>query len=172
MKAAIHTRYGPPEVVRISEVEKPTPKDNEVLVRVHATTVNQTDCGIRAAKPSLLRLFLGLRRPWATIIGTEFAGMVEAVGSDVTSFKAGDSPKCQNPILVLITPLLGGKKVKVSIPALRPEDGPGAQGTDRVRRIQAAVDRVYPLDQIVEAYEYVEAGRKIGNVVVTVGPSN
>jgi NADPH:quinone reductase-like Zn-dependent oxidoreductase len=51
MKAAVHTRYGPPDVVRILEVEKPTARDNQVLVKVHATTVNRTDCGIRAAEP-------------------------------------------------------------------------------------------------------------------------
>jgi NADPH:quinone reductase-like Zn-dependent oxidoreductase len=90
MKAAVRTRYGPPEVVRIAEVGKPAAKDHEVLVRVHATTVNRTDCGLRAAKPFIYRLFLGLRRPRATVLGTEFAGEVEAVGRDVTAFQAGD----------------------------------------------------------------------------------
>ena len=90
MKAAVQTRYGPPEVVRISEVEKPTIKDNEVLVKVHATTVNRTDCACRAAKPFFMRLFTGLVRPRATVLGNEFAGVVEAVGGSVTSFKAGD----------------------------------------------------------------------------------
>jgi len=90
MKAAVQTRYGPPEVVRISEVEKPSIKDNEVLVKVHATTVNRTDCACRAAKPFFMRLFTGLTRPRATVLGNEFAGVIEAVGSSVTSFKAGD----------------------------------------------------------------------------------
>jgi NADPH:quinone reductase-like Zn-dependent oxidoreductase len=90
MKAAVHTRYGRPDVVRISEVEKPTPKDNEVLVKVHATTVNRTDCACRAAKPFFMRFFTGLTRPRATVLGSEFAGIVEAVGSGVTSFKVGD----------------------------------------------------------------------------------
>lgn len=90
MKAAIRTRYGAPEVVQVTEVERPHPKHDEVLVKIHATTVNRTDCGIRAAKPSILRLFLGLRTPRRTIIGTEFAGVVEAVGRGVTSFKVGD----------------------------------------------------------------------------------
>ena len=90
MKAAVQTRYGPPEVVRISEVEKPTIKDNEVLVNVQATTVNRTDCACRAAKPFFMRLFTGLVRPRATVLGNEFAGVVEAVGGSVTSFKAGD----------------------------------------------------------------------------------
>jgi NADPH:quinone reductase-like Zn-dependent oxidoreductase len=90
MKAAVHTRYGPPDVVRISEVDKPTAKDNEVLVKVHATTVNRTDSGLRAAKPFINRFFTGLRRPRVTILGNEFAGAVEAVGSGVTSFQVGD----------------------------------------------------------------------------------
>lgn len=59
MKAAVHTRYGPPEVVRITEVDKPTANDSEVLVKVHATTVNRTDCGFRAAKPFITRFSLG-----------------------------------------------------------------------------------------------------------------
>src|SRR5215211_4816520 len=90
MKAAVHTSYGPPNVVRIAEVEKPTAKDNEVLVKVHATTVNRTDSGLRAAKPFVNRLFTGLSRPKVTVLGSEFAGEVEAVGSGVTSFKVGD----------------------------------------------------------------------------------
>src|SRR5262245_18477741 len=90
MKAAVCTRYGPPEVVRISEVEKPAAKDNEVLVKVHATTVNRTDCGVRAAKPFFYRLLLGPVRPRLAVLGHEFAGEVEAVGSGVTSFKVGD----------------------------------------------------------------------------------
>jgi len=90
MKAAVHTRYGRPDVVRISEVEKPTPKDNEVLVKVHATTVNRTDCACRAAKPFFMRLFTGLITPRATILGNEFAGVVEAVGSGVTAFELGE----------------------------------------------------------------------------------
>lgn len=90
MKAAVHTRYGPPDVVRIEEVDKPAVKDDEVLVKVHATTVNRTDCGFRAAKPLLLRFLTGLIRPKITVLGNEFAGLVEAVGRSVTSFKAGD----------------------------------------------------------------------------------
>jgi NADPH:quinone reductase-like Zn-dependent oxidoreductase len=90
MKAAVHTSYGPPDVVRIAEVEKPTAKDNEVLVKVHATTVNRTDCGFRAAKPFFVRFFTGLVRPRVAVLGSEFAGEVEAVGSGVRSFEVGD----------------------------------------------------------------------------------
>jgi NADPH:quinone reductase-like Zn-dependent oxidoreductase len=90
MKAAVRTRYGTPEVVVISEVDKPATRDNGVLVKVHATTVNRTDCACRAAKPFFMRFFTGLIRPRATVLGNEFAGVVEAVGSGVTSFEVGD----------------------------------------------------------------------------------
>ncbi len=90
MKAAVHARYGPPEVVHIAEVEKPAAKENELLVKVHATTVNRTDSGFRSGKPFFSRFFTGLARPKGTVMGNEFAGEVEAVGSGVTSFQAGD----------------------------------------------------------------------------------
>jgi NADPH:quinone reductase-like Zn-dependent oxidoreductase len=90
MRAAVHTSYGPPEVVRIAEVDKPTPRNNQVLVKVHATTVNRTDAGFRAGKPRIVRLFTGLIRPKVAVLGNEFAGEIEAVGRDVTSFLVGD----------------------------------------------------------------------------------
>jgi NADPH:quinone reductase-like Zn-dependent oxidoreductase len=90
MRAAVHTRYGPPDVVRIVDVERPTAAANEVLVKVRATTVNRTDCGFRAAHPWIVRPFSGLTRPKATILGCEFAGEIEAVGRDVTAFETGE----------------------------------------------------------------------------------
>jgi NADPH:quinone reductase-like Zn-dependent oxidoreductase len=324
MKAAVHTRYGPPEVVRISEVEKPAIKDDEVLVKIHATTVNRTDCGFRAAKPFIVRFFAGLIRPRATVLGGEFAGVVEAVGSGVTSLKIGDrvfgyserswgahaeylsmpedgplaampanmtfeeaapstegsqyalsfiraakiesgqdvlvngatgaigsaavqllknlganvtavcdtanvelvrglgpdrvidytaedftkdeqtydvvldavgkstfhrckrllkprgiylsselGPFPQNPILALITPLFGGKKVMFPIPKMNdPEKVRNLKELIESGEFKPVIDRTYPLDQIVEAYRYVETGQKIGNVVISVEPSN
>ena len=323
MKAAVHTRYGPPESVRIAEVDKPTIADHEVLVKVHATTVNRTDCGFRAAKPFIVRFFSGLIRPKATVLGNEFAGVVEAAGPGVTSFEVGDrvfgfsekrfgahaeylsmaedgslatmpanvtfeeaapstegshyaltcitkakvkggqhvlvngatgaigsaavqllkrlgavvtavcdtehvelvrglgadrvidrtaedftkdgqtydvvidavgkssfgrckrllkprgfylstdlGPFAQNPILALITPLFGGKKAMMPIPPKYDQE--------RVRRFKGmiesgefkpVIDRRYRLDQIVEAYRYVETGQKIGNVVISVDPA-
>jgi NADPH:quinone reductase-like Zn-dependent oxidoreductase len=323
MKAAVHTSYGSPEVVRISEVDKPAAKDNEVLVKVHATTVNRTDCGFRAAKPFIVRFFSGLIRPRVTVLGNEFAGVVEAVGGGVTSFAGGDrvfgysegrfgahaeymsipedgslatmpanvtfeeaapstegshyalsfirkariqsgqdvlvngatgaigsaavqllkslgadvtavcdtehvelvrglgadrvidytvedftkdertydvvldsvgkssfgrckrllkpggvylssdlGPLSQNPILALITPLFRGKKVMFPIP----KDDPGMvrhfKHLIESGEFKPVIDRRYPLDQIVEAYRYVETGKKIGNVVISVEPSN
>ena len=90
MKAVVHDRYGPPEVLRIEEVEAPTPTDDEVLVRVHATTVTRSDCAWRAAKPFLSRYITGIRRPKHRILGSEFAGEVEAIGAAVTEFAVGD----------------------------------------------------------------------------------
>ena len=86
----MHTRYGPPEVVRVVDVPTPVANNNEVLVKVRATTVNRTDCGFRGAKPFFIRAFTGLLRPRVTILGNEFAGDVDAIGPAVTSFAVGD----------------------------------------------------------------------------------
>ncbi|MFF3437130.1 NAD(P)-dependent alcohol dehydrogenase [Streptosporangium sp. NPDC002721] len=321
MKAAVRTRYGPPEVVRLAEAEKPTIKDGEILVKVHATTVNRTDCALRAAKPFIWRLLTGLVRPRLRILGNEFAGEVEAVGAGVTSFKVGDrvfgynegafgahaqymsisqdgalaiipegltyeeaAPstegshyaltiirragvrsgqdvlvygatgaigsaavqllkglgagvtavcdtrnvelvrglgadrvvdytagdftrdereydavidavgkssfgRCrrllkprgiylasdlgtlsQNLFLALVTPLFGGRKVVFPIPKQGdPEVARYFKGLIESGEFTPVIDRRYPLEEIVEAYRYVETGQKIGNVVITVG---
>jgi NADPH:quinone reductase-like Zn-dependent oxidoreductase len=90
MKAIVQDSYGPPNVLELRKIDQPTPKDNQVLVKVHATTVNRTDCGFRAGKPFFVRIFTGLIRPKVTVLGNEFAGEVEAVGNGVTSFEVGD----------------------------------------------------------------------------------
>jgi NADPH:quinone reductase-like Zn-dependent oxidoreductase len=90
MKAIVHTKYGPPDVLQLREVERPVPKDDEVLIRVRATTVNRTDTAFLRARPFLNRFFTGLLRPRATVPGSELAGEVEAVGKGVRSFKPGD----------------------------------------------------------------------------------
>jgi NADPH:quinone reductase-like Zn-dependent oxidoreductase len=90
MRAAVFTEYGPPEVLQIKDVEKPVPKDNQVLVRIHATTVCAADYRIRKADPFLVRFMFGLRRPKIHILGMEFAGTIESVGKAVTRFAAGD----------------------------------------------------------------------------------
>ena len=323
MRAAVRSRYGPPDVVRVVEVEKPAAKDNEVLVRVHATTVNRTDCGLRAAKPFIYRFFLGLRRPRLTVLGNEFAGQVEAVGSGVESFAVGDrvfgfsgtrfgahaeyltmpedgllatmpadlsyeeaapstegsiyalslirtaklqrgqgvlvngatgaigsaavqllrdrgavvtavcgaehmelvrglgadrvidytaedftrderrydvvmdavgkssfgrcrrllkpgglylstdlGPLSQNPLLALVTPLFGGRRVRFPIP--RQDQGTVTYLKERIESgaFKPLIDRRCRLDQIVEAYRYVETGRKVGSVVITIDSGN
>jgi NADPH:quinone reductase-like Zn-dependent oxidoreductase len=90
MKAAVRTTYGPPDVVRVTEIDPPEPARGEVRVRVRATTVNRTDRGYRAGKPFVIRFFSGLRRPKVQVLGTEFAGTIEAVGEGVTRFAPGD----------------------------------------------------------------------------------
>ncbi len=95
MKAVVCTKYGPPEVLQIQEVEKPVPKDNEVLVKVFATTVNSGDVRIRGFDvPALpwipFRLYSGIRKPRINILGSTFSGEVEVVGKDVKNFKDGD----------------------------------------------------------------------------------
>ncbi|HET7855039.1 MAG TPA: NAD(P)-dependent alcohol dehydrogenase [Gaiellaceae bacterium] len=91
MRAVVHDRYGPPEVLRVAEVERPVPKEDEVLVRVHASTVTRGDAmGVRSVHYRFTRLFTGIRRPRRTNFGSEFAGRVEEVGAAVTEFRAGD----------------------------------------------------------------------------------
>jgi NADPH:quinone reductase-like Zn-dependent oxidoreductase len=321
MKATVLTRYGPPDVVRIAEVRKPAAKDNELLVKVHATTVNRTDCGFRAGRPFFVRLLTGLPRPRVTVLGTEFAGTVEAVGRGVTSFAVGDrvfgfkglpfgahaeyltipedglvatipaglrfeeaapgtegshyalsfirkagirggqdvlvvgatgaigsaavqllkqlganvtatcgtqhmelvrglgadrvidytaedftrdsqryhavldavgkssflrcrrllrprgvylssefGPLLQNLLLALVTPLARGRKVGLNISRDDPRMAGELQELIASGAFRPLVDRRYPLEEIVEAYRYVETGRKIGNVVVSVRP--
>ncbi len=103
MKAIVYTKYGSPDVLQLKEVEKPRPKDNEILIRVHATSVNYGDLAARNFKEMSLRkfnmtllfwlfakMYFGFRKPKITILGSEFAGEIESVGKDVTSFKPGD----------------------------------------------------------------------------------
>jgi NADPH:quinone reductase-like Zn-dependent oxidoreductase len=326
MRAAVHTRYGPPDVIRILDVEKPAPVDNEVLVKVHAATVNRTDSGYRSGKPFISRFFTGLPRPRATVLGNEFAGEVEAVGAGVTLFQVGDrvfgfkgsafgpfgghaeyltiaedgpvatmsaswsydeaapstegshyalsamrgakirsgqdvlvygatgaigsaavqllkslgarvtavcdtehlelvkglgadkvidytaedftkddqtydavfdavgkssfgrcrrllkprgiytsadaGPYWQNAALILVTPLLRGRKVVFAFPKIDQAMVRYFKELIESGAFKPLVDRRYPLDQIVEAYRYVETGRKIGNVVITVVPGS
>ena len=90
MRAIVNTKYGPPEVVKLMEVGKPVPNDNEVLIKVYATTVNRTDCGFRSAEYFISRFFSGLFRPKNKTLGNEFAGVIEAIGKEVSSFNIGD----------------------------------------------------------------------------------
>ena len=90
MKAVVYTHYGPPDVLQLKEVGKPVPEDGEVLIRIHATTVNRTDCATIRAIPFFARIITGLFKPKKQIPGTEFAGEIVAVGKNVSSLKAGE----------------------------------------------------------------------------------
>lgn len=90
MKAALARTYGPPEVITLEDVPEPHPGADEMLVRVHATTVNRTDCAFRTPAQAILRTIIGLRRPKQPIFGSEFAGVVEEIGAGVTTFDVGD----------------------------------------------------------------------------------
>lgn len=95
MKAIVYERYGPPEVLQLKEVEKPAPKNNEVLIRTHAATVTSGDCRVRSLNIPLgfrllTRLVFGIARPKQPMLGSELAGVIEAVGKHVSRFKLGD----------------------------------------------------------------------------------
>ncbi|EKS8364896.1 NAD(P)-dependent alcohol dehydrogenase [Bacillus thuringiensis] len=107
MKAIICTKYGPPNVLQLQNIEKPKPKKNEVLVKIHATSVSTGDCRIRGFNSPLLfwipmRIILGFRKPRKPILGVELSGEIEDIGSDVTQFKKGD------PVFALTELNLGG----------------------------------------------------------------
>src|SRR4030095_3737406 len=90
MKAAVRTKYGSADVLSIQEVEKPMPKENELLIKVRAATVNRSDYHALTGKPFFMRFFTGLFKPKLCITGSDFAGEIEAIGESVTSFKIGD----------------------------------------------------------------------------------
>ncbi|WP_261303128.1 NAD(P)-dependent alcohol dehydrogenase [Paenibacillus andongensis] len=90
MRAIICTKYGTPDVLHLQEVEKPTPKDNEVRIRLHAAIVTPSDCAFRKADPFIVRLMYGLGKPKHAVLGVEFAGEIDAVGKAAASFEVGD----------------------------------------------------------------------------------
>jgi NADPH:quinone reductase-like Zn-dependent oxidoreductase len=91
MRAIVYDRYGPPEVLRLEELDRPVPSSGEVLVRVRATSVNRSDCAWRTGDHPLIRVLSGIRRPKRRVLGSEFAGEVVALGPDVEGFEAGDA---------------------------------------------------------------------------------
>lgn len=90
MKASIYTQYGPPNVLELRDIPKPHPKENEILIKVYAATVNRTDCAMLRADLPIMRLTTGLTKPRNPILGTDFAGQIEAIGSKVKRFGVGD----------------------------------------------------------------------------------
>ena len=127
VKAILHTQYGAPDLLQFKEVDKPAPKDNEVLIAIHATTVSTGDCNMRNftfVTKSMLpfaKLMFGIGKPWkARVLGTELAGEVESVGKDVKKFKKGDR-------IVASTGMAGGGHAQY---ACLPEDGAVALKSD------------------------------------------
>lgn len=91
MKAIVCKRYGPPEVLRLQEIDKPTPGDNEVLIKVHTASLNAADWHVMRGSPYLMRFVFGFRGPKYPVPGSDVSGIVEAVGKNVTQFKVGDA---------------------------------------------------------------------------------
>jgi NADPH:quinone reductase-like Zn-dependent oxidoreductase len=90
MKAIVYTKYGPPEVLQLKEIDKPTPKDDEVLIKVHAVSINDWDWGLLLGTPFINRLINGLLKPKKRILGSDIAGRIEAVGKNAKQFQLGD----------------------------------------------------------------------------------
>jgi NADPH:quinone reductase-like Zn-dependent oxidoreductase len=90
MKAVVCTQYGPPEVLQLKEVAKPTPKENQILIRIHAASITPSDCAFRKADPFIIRLIYGLTKPRNPAQGVEWAGEIEAIGPVVKTFQVGD----------------------------------------------------------------------------------
>ncbi len=114
MKAIVITKYGPPEVLEVRQVDKPAPKDNEVLIRIHATAVVATDPQFRKGDPFITRFFTGLTKPKHSIPGDVLAGEIESIGKDVTLYKAGDQ------VFAACAMTQGGQAEYICLP----EDGP------------------------------------------------
>ncbi len=181
MKAIVYTKYGPPDVLQFKEVEKPTPKDNEVLIKVHATSVTIGDVIVRRGKhPTskfqtlMLHIMLGIKKPKRPILGMELAGEVESIGKDVKRFKKGDQ-------VFASTEMKFGAYAEYKflpedgILALKPtnitlgEAAAGfASGGIETGNLTSAIDRHYSWEEIVEAHRYVETGHKKGNVVINI----
>jgi len=124
MKAAVRTKYGLPGDLGIRELSEPIPKDDELLIKVHATTVNRSDCHVLSGRPFLMRLFTGLFKPRASIIGSDFTGQIEGIGSAVQSFKQGEKIMgfsgafgCGSHAEYFTIPEAKAKRVIISLPS-------------------------------------------------------
>lgn len=319
MKAIVYYKYGPPDIVQVVDIDKPVPKDDEMLVKVMASTVNRTDCGFRSANYFIVRFFSGLFGPKNKVLGSEFSGVIEEIGKNVSGYKVGDrifgfndskfgahaeymivhkdsafssipdgldfetaacltegshyalcdiraakiksgqnvlinggtgaigsaaiqicksigakvtavcstehleivknlgadrvidykkedftklnekfdvvfdavgkstfgkckpilkpkgiymstelGPGSQNPFLALITPLFGGKKLLFPLPTISKDDIEYLKKLNEIGQFSPLIDRTYGMDQIVEAYTYVESGMKTGNVILKI----
>jgi NADPH:quinone reductase-like Zn-dependent oxidoreductase len=139
MRAIVYDRYGPPEILRLAEVPRPSPKANEILIRIVAATVNRTDCGFRRGEPWIARFWSGLTRPRLPILGNELSGEIEEVGADVKTFQVGDQ------VCGLTGARFGAHAEYVCLPADAPIiPRPSDLGTDFTR-----LDRIF--DVVLDA---------------------
>ncbi len=147
MKAAVRSKYGSSNILSIKEIEIPIPKDDEVMVRVYATTVNRTDCAILLGTPLITRLFTGLFKPNLQVTGTDFAGRIEATGKNVKSFKAGDRVMgfggmgLKSHAAYLTLP---ESKIMITIPGNMPYDQAAACLEGAIYALCSMIDKVNP----------------------------
>lgn len=158
MKAAIYTQYGPPEVLQVKQVEKPTPKKNELLIRIRATAVNSGDWRLRKADPFAVRFIFGLFTPKIQILGSVFSGEVEQVGEDVKQFKAGD-------LVFGHTDMRFGSYAEY---ICIPENGSIALKPETISHAEAAV---IPFGGVTALHFIKKAGIQPGQKVLVVGAS-
>ena len=177
MKAVTYTRYGPPDVLQLKEVEKPVPGEDEVLVKIYATTVNRTDCATIRAKPAFMRIVF-TKDMQTYDFGFDMVGkssffkcrsLLKPEGVYISSDL---SDMAQNLFLPLITsivkPLIGNKRTVFPIPVDISRSLRLIKHLIERDKFKTVIDRTLPLEQIIEAYRYVEKGHKIGNVVIAV----
>jgi NADPH:quinone reductase-like Zn-dependent oxidoreductase len=168
MKAIVCTKYGPPDVLELKEVGKPTPKEDEALVRVHAASVNAAD--FEMLRGTWSARFGGLLKPRHKILGSDIAGRIEAVGRNVTQFQPGDEvfgdlSECG----------FGAFAEYVCVPEnalrLKPnnqEDLAILEELFAAGKVAPVIDRRYPLSEVPEALRYLAEGHAKGKVVITV----
>lgn len=158
MKAAVYTQYGPPEVLQVTDVPKPIPKKNEMLVKIKATAVNSGDWRLRKADPYAVRFIFGLTKPRIHILGTVFSGEVEAIGEGVKNFKVGDSVFGHTDMT------LGSYAQYKCIP----ENGSVAIKPSEISHVQAAV---IPFGAVTALHFLKKANVNPGQKVIIIGAS-
>lgn len=194
MKAVIIERYGEPEVLKMKNIEKPSPKPDEVLIKIKATAVTASDVLIRSLKVPffyrlMVQLIFGFGRPRNPILGMVASGIIAEKGKDVTKFKVGDEvfAYCSMPPLKLIDAVGKSKSSTLKVQSKRAINRGGRylsidDGTPKTPpkafmalkelveqgKLKAVIDSIYPLEDVVEAHRYVEGGHKRGSVVLSV----